>query len=137
MKDMRISIDTNIVLTGRINSDHGIGPSIFNLNDMNNTTSISLPIIIGMDKSVYNNLWYVSDPALVRITDLVCNFDESDILRIERHPHIGVYFIYYKDEYVLGLALSGEIINDTEYCNIDISYNENVFKQLYTTIPCS
>ena len=70
------------------------------------------------------------------ITDLVCNFDESDILRIERHHHIGKYFVYYKDECVLKLALSGEIINNTEYCNVKISYNENVFKQLYTTIPC-
>ena len=54
------------------------------------------------------------------ITDLVCNFDESDILRIERHHHIGKYFVYYKDECVLKLALSGEIINNTEYCNVKI-----------------
>lgn len=74
MRHMQIIIDASIILTGLIDSDYGIG-SILNLNDLNNTTSISLPIIIGRDKSVCNSLWYVSDPALMAITDLACNFD--------------------------------------------------------------
>lgn len=133
MKHIKLSTDSNVKIIGTLKSTFN-QIIITNLEQVNGAASVVIPIIIGRSKMIYNNnLWSVCDPWITEIQYPMLRVHNNE-LKLERYPDIGAYSIFYENKEVLTLALSGEMIDDIEYCNILIRYDEDIFDTISPSI---